>query len=927
VPVHQVFAISVGDSVSDGVPAAGAGNIEAVGAVDEYAFSGVAGQQLWFNDAGTAPCCSLDWQVFAPDGTSLANDAFGPNRGPAIFTLPATGRYTVVVSGSGTATGTYGFSLVAVPVHQVFAISVGDSVSDGVPAAGAGNIEAVGAIDEYTFSATAGQIVQLTDAGTAPCCSLDWQVFAPDGTSLANDAFGPGRGPATFTSPEKGMYTIVVSGSGTATGTYGFSLSSVPGHQVFGIAIGDTVSDGVPAAGAGNIEAVGSVDEYTFSATAGQIVQFNDPGTTPCCNLQWQLYAPDGTSLGTQPFGPSAGQLFVSPATGTYTIVASAVGAATGTYSFSLSTPPTQVFAVSGGVSVSDGVPSAGAGNIETAGAVDEYTFSGVTGEIARLIDPGATPCCTLRWQLFAPDGTTVGSDWFGNSAGQSFTLNETGTYVLVAFGPAAATGTYGFQLLTAPSAPTIGHLSVVGTTGSVTFTPPASSGGSSITGYAATCTSSNGGATRTRTGTASPLSIASLSQAKTYVCTVVASNAYGSGAQSAPSNPIVVPTVPAAPTSVKAVSGSTGSATGSLSVSFTAPTNNGGAAINSYTATCTSGNGGAAKTQTATTNPFAVTGVTTGKTYTCVARATNVVGTGAPSMPSPAVIVGSPAAPTNVNTVSGSTTSATGSVTVSFTAGANNGAAITSYSATCTSTNGGISATKSATSGPLTVAGLTTAKTYSCTAKATNTRGAGLPSTPSPAVVVGSPAAPTNVKAVAGSATSATGSLVVSFTAGANNGAAITSYSATCTSTNGGISGTKSASSGPLTVAGLTTAKTYSCTAKATNTRGAGLPSTPSPMVIVGSPTAPTNVTVVKPSSGQFKLSFTPGANNGAAVTSYSATCTSTNGGSPGAITMLANPLKVTGVTPGKSYTCAVNATNTRGIGLLSAPSAAIVA
>jgi len=44
---------------------------------------------------------------------------------------------------------------------------------------------------------------------------------------------------------------------------------------------------------------------------------------------------------------------------------------------------------------------------------------------------------------------------------------------------------------------------------------------------------------------------------------------------------------------------------------------------------------------------------------------------------------------------VSGSTTTATGSLTVTFTAGSNNGAAITSYTATCVSSDGGLTKTE----------------------------------------------------------------------------------------------------------------------------------------------------------------------------------------------------------------------------------------
>src|SRR5439155_10790412 len=129
----------------------------------------------------------------------------------------------------------------------------------------------------------------------------------------------------------------------------------------------------------------------------------------------------------------------------------------------------------------------------------------------------------------------------------------------------------------------------------------------------------------------------------------------------------------------------------------------------------------------------------------------------------------------------------------------------------------------------PITLTGGTTAKTYTCTVKESNGRGPSLPSAPSLAVIVGSPAPPTAVVAKSGSTTTTTGSLVVTFTIGANNGNAITSQTATCVSSNGGVTKTGThtgALAAPITVAAVTTAKTYTCTVKATNGRGAGLAS-----------------------------------------------------------------------------------------------------
>src|SRR5204862_1410476 len=97
-------------------------------------------------------------------------------------------------------------------------------------------------------------------------------------------------------------------------------------------------------------------------------------------------------------------------------------------------------------------------------------------------------------------------------------------------------------------------------------------------------------------------------------------------------------------------------------------------------------------------------------------------------------------AAPRAVTVVSAWTSTATGSLRVSFTPGATNGSPITSFAATCTSTNGGITRTASGTASPIAVASLTTGKAYTCAVKATNARGVGAASTSSAPVVGGAP-------------------------------------------------------------------------------------------------------------------------------------------------------------------------------------------
>jgi len=481
-----------------------------------------------------------------------------------------------------------------------------------------------------------------------------------------------------------------------------------------------------------------------------------------------------------------------------------------------------------------------------------------------------------------------------GLTNGIAYTFTVIATNVVGSSAPSASSNSV--TPCTVPGAPTIGTAIAGNAQATVSFTPPASNGGSPITGY--TVTSNPDG--KTATGSASPITVTGLTNGAACTFTVIATNAAGSSAPSASSNSVIPFTVPGAPTIGTATAGNA-----QATVSFTPPASNGGSLITGYTVTSNP----SGKTATGIVSPITITGLTNGTAYTFVVIATNAAGSSAPSASSNSVI---PCTIPGVPTI-GTATAGNAQATVSFTPPASDGGSlITGY--TATSSPGGKTATGSAS--PIVVLGLTNGAAYTFVVIATNVGGSSAPSASSNSVIPFTvPGAPTIGTATAGNAQA-----TVSFTPPASNGGSlITGY--TVTSNPDGKTVTGSAS--PITITGLTNGTAYTFIVTATNAGGSSAPSASSnsvtPFTVPGVPTIGTATA----GNAQATVNFTPPASNGgSSITGYTVTS------NPGVKTAtgIANPITITGLTNGTSYTFTVIATNAAGSSAPSASSNSVI-
>ena len=388
-----------------------------------------------------------------------------------------------------------------------------------------------------------------------------------------------------------------------------------------------------------------------------------------------------------------------------------------------------------------------------------------------------------------------------------------------------AGLGAYGVSAAVTPVTVAGAPTGVSGVAGNrevvVSWTTPVSNGGAAITDYAVQF-SSNGGTSWTTfadgVSASTSTTVTGLTNGTAYVFRVAAINVVGTGAygQSATVTPR---TVAGTPTGLAGIAGDR-----QVTLSWSAPASNGGAAITDYIVHYSS-NGGASwitfNDGTSATTSATVTGLTNGTTYLFQVAAVNAAGSGAFAQSAaftPRSVAGAPSG------VAG--TAGNGQVALSWLVPADNGgAAITDYAVQYSSNGGaswttfadGVSAGLSAT-----VTGLTNGTAYLFRVAAVNVVGTGAFGQSAGVVPRTVPTAPRNLLGAAGDR-----QVVLQWAAPASNGgAAITDYVITYSADGGAtyvpfvdaVSVSRS-----VTVTGLTNGTNYLFRVRAVNSAGAG--------------------------------------------------------------------------------------------------------
>lgn len=515
-------------------------------------------------------------------------------------------------------------------------------------------------------------------------------------------------------------------------------------------------------------------------------------------------------------------------------------------------------------------------GNIST----DDFALAGTGSATGAITGVSAT----------SGSSTTVTVSGISGNGTLRLDLNA-GTNIADAAGnvPAAFTGgtTHTVVIPTVSSAPTIGTAMAGDGQANVTFTAPASNGGSAITTY--TATSNPTGITGTCAGPAAcTITVSPLSNGTAYTFTVTATNGVGTSAASSTSNTVTP----------KANQTITFANPGAQSFG-TSPTLS-ASASSGLTVTFTSSTPGICTITGVGVLTFLATGSCTINAIQTGNTSTNAAPTVPQSFNVSAVVPGAP--------TMGAATAGNAQASVTFTPPASNGGAgITGY----TVTSNPIGGTGSGGSSPITVNGLTNGTAYTFTVTATNSVGTGSSSAASNSVT---PAAPQTIifnnpgvqnfgtTPTLTATSSAGGAYVVSFT---------TASAGVCTVTAGGVLSFVTAGSCTIN-ANQPGDSSYLAASQVSQTFTVNA-------VVPGAPTAATATA----GDTQASVAFTaPVFAGGTPITGYRVTVNP-----PGVVPVngAASPIVVTGLTNGVAYTFTVAATNLAGTGLASAASNSI--
>ena len=481
------------------------------------------------------------------------------------------------------------------------------------------------------------------------------------------------------------------------------------------------------------------------------------------------------------------------------------------------------------------------------------------------------------------------------------------------AIGASAASNEAMARLPTPPGVPGSLVAAASGNHTHLSWTAPADNGGAAVSGYNIYRGTFAGGESAVALGNAGSTSYddGSAVVGIQYYYIVRALNSVGESASSSEASCLIIH-APDAPSSLVVVA-----SVGHDSLSWTAPSSNGGIALTSYSVLRGATADPATHVQIAAVmvTQYDDAQITVGQTYYYSVRAVNTVGTSSASNVVPVMVRGLPDAP---NTLTAEISDR--SVLLSWSAPASNGHSnITGYRVYRSTTSGTESFAATVTGTTYADGGLINGVVYYYRISAVNAMGEGSPSSEVQGYPGSVPAAP-----VITGTTFSLGTVELSWSSPDNGGRAIGGFSVY----RGNRSDFASATLMSQNIAGnvlldpsASVGSTYYYFVTAANSLGTSAPGSSGPFYISGSPSSPRSLSA-SVASDHVQLSWSAPDSAGSSPVSGYYVCRSLTSGQGTVIAHVGNGLSYSdsAVTLGETYYYSVSAENQNGVGPLSA-------
>ena len=264
---------------------------------------------------------ALHWYILDPAGNPYTGESgICADLGRVQFT--SSGTYQLIVASNDGGTGSYRISWQRSRSDLVKPLAAGGTAT--------GNVAAPGSRDIYTLAVTAGTVgyfAAAKDCAASMSSTLHWYLLDPSGAPASGELEICGdQGRIQFANT--GNYQLVVSSNDGGTGSYGVTWQASRPDQVRPLVLGSVIT--------GAIDTPGSEDRWTFSASANAMLHFGPAAGCAGSGLYWAVQDSTGTPISGRSSVCDGSEVVTIPTTGSYQVLISGDGAATGTYSFTL---------------------------------------------------------------------------------------------------------------------------------------------------------------------------------------------------------------------------------------------------------------------------------------------------------------------------------------------------------------------------------------------------------------------------------------------------------------------------------------------------------------------------------------------------------------------------------------------------------------